>query len=63
MSKRVTQNPHYTRVQVLDGLLAVNMASGFQLFTETALFDWMSGERKGVSLSSLDLSVFLRSLC
>ena len=51
MSKRVTQNPHYTRVQVLDGLLAVNMASGFQLFTETALFDWMSGERKGVSLS------------
>lgn len=59
MSKRVTQNPHYTRVQVLDTILAVNMASGFQLFTETALFDWTSGQKKGVSVS-IALGILVR---
>ncbi|KAI0692823.1 hypothetical protein BC835DRAFT_1103844 [Cytidiella melzeri] len=51
MSQRVAKNPHYTRVQVLDNILAVNMASGFQLFTETTFFDWTTGEQKAVFCS------------
>ncbi|KAI0090498.1 hypothetical protein BDY19DRAFT_712313 [Irpex rosettiformis] len=55
MSQRVVKNPHYTRVQVLDNILAVNMASGFQLFTETTFFDWITGEMKSV------ISLFMSS--
>jgi hypothetical protein len=49
MSRRVVKNPHYTRVQVFDNILAVNMASGFQLFTETVFFDWTVGDQKAAS--------------
>lgn len=48
MSRRVVKNPHYTRVHVLDNTLSVNMASGFQLFTETTFFDWTTGNQKAV---------------
>ncbi|KAI0090512.1 hypothetical protein BDY19DRAFT_713346 [Irpex rosettiformis] len=51
MSQRVVKNPHYTRVQVLDNILAVNMASGFQLFTETTFFDWKTGDMKSIFCS------------
>ncbi|KAI0343404.1 hypothetical protein BDW22DRAFT_1355835 [Trametopsis cervina] len=51
MSQRVIKNPHYTRVHVLDNVLAVNMASGFQLFTETTFFDWTTGEKKAAFCS------------
>ena len=50
VSRRVQSKPHYTRVQVFDGTLAVSMASGFQFFTEIAMFDWTSGEQIAVSV-------------
>jgi hypothetical protein len=49
ISNRVQNKPHYTRVQVFDGTLAVSMASGFQFFTEIAIFDWTTGEQIAVS--------------
>ena len=49
VSERVQTKPHYTRLQVHGQTLAISMASGFQFFTEIAVFDWTSGEQIAVS--------------